>query len=269
MSEQEESPTASTTKPEIFEVHLGNLDFNTTRDDLDDFIKREASDVTPTNIHLLPSDRNANYNRGYAFVQVSTRDEIDKLVRALNGKELGSRKLTASQAWQQASMPPNRRLRGGRFSGRNYYRSRMGPRTTGHGITQVPSPVSYYDPQSGQTHQVVGIKVVNINHLTTRDSFVDYFTQKINPPFNIFRCDFKEYINSETGNKHNRAFFLVPHDEAQRIYNCVYGINMDGCELFAYYMPSASTSVRRLLTPETPMQHVTTETVSSSSSHLA
>jgi cold-inducible RNA-binding protein len=75
-------------------MFVGNLSFKTTREDLTELLAEvgEPLDV------FLPLDRASGKPRGFAFVEFGSRDELEKAIALLNGREVGGRTLRANQA---------------------------------------------------------------------------------------------------------------------------------------------------------------------------
>jgi RNA recognition motif-containing protein len=96
-------------------LFVGNLSFNTTENDLQDAFAAHGT-VTETNLMM---DRTTNRSRGFAFVTMTTPEEAQKAIAALNGTELDGRALTVNIA-----KPREERPAGGRreYSGGGGYR---------------------------------------------------------------------------------------------------------------------------------------------------
>ena len=75
-------------------LFVGNLSFDTTENDLQDTFAAHGS-VTQVDI---PQDRMTNRPRGFGFVTMSSKQEADAAVYALNGTELNGRALTVNEA---------------------------------------------------------------------------------------------------------------------------------------------------------------------------
>ncbi len=75
-------------------LFVGNLSFNTTENDLQDAFAAHGT-VTETNLMM---DRATNRPRGFGFVTMSTPEEAQKAIEAMNGKELDGRALTVNIA---------------------------------------------------------------------------------------------------------------------------------------------------------------------------
>lgn len=75
-------------------IFVGNLNFETTKDELMDLLAAggEVVDV------YLPTDRVTGRPRGFAFVEFSTEAEAAEAIRRFNGHELGGRKLNINAA---------------------------------------------------------------------------------------------------------------------------------------------------------------------------
>ena len=102
-------------------LFVGNLSFNTTENDLQDAFAAHGT-VTETNLMM---DRVSGRPRGFGFVTMSTPEEAQKAIAALNGAQLGGRALTVNIARPREERPgggggrgPRREFRGG---GRDRY----------------------------------------------------------------------------------------------------------------------------------------------------
>ena len=93
-------------------LFVGNLSFNTTENDLQDAFAAHGT-VTETNLMM---DRMTNRPRGFGFVTMSSAEEAQKAIEALNGKEMDGRALTVNVA-----KPREERAPGGGGGGRREY----------------------------------------------------------------------------------------------------------------------------------------------------
>ena len=75
-------------------LFVGNLDFKVTENDLQDAFAAHGT-VVEANLMM---DRATGRPRGFAFVTMSSPEEAQKAIEALNGKELGGRALTVNLA---------------------------------------------------------------------------------------------------------------------------------------------------------------------------
>ena len=75
-------------------LFVGNLSFNTTENDLNDAFAAFGT-VTEANLMM---DRTTNRPRGFGFVTMSSAEEAQKAIAALNGKEMDGRALTVNVA---------------------------------------------------------------------------------------------------------------------------------------------------------------------------
>ena len=75
-------------------LFVGNLSFNTTQDDLQDAFTAHGT-VLETNLML---DRATGRPRGFGFVTMSSPEEAQKAVEAMNGTSLDGRALTVNIA---------------------------------------------------------------------------------------------------------------------------------------------------------------------------
>ena len=75
-------------------LYVGNLSFEVTENDLNDAFAAYGT-VTETNLMM---DRATGRARGFGFVTMSTAEEAQKAIDALNGKELDGRAMTVNVA---------------------------------------------------------------------------------------------------------------------------------------------------------------------------
>ena len=75
-------------------LFVGNLSFQTTENDLQDAFAAHGT-VVEANLMM---DRMTGRPRGFGFVTMSSAEEAQKAIEALNGKELGGRALTVNVA---------------------------------------------------------------------------------------------------------------------------------------------------------------------------
>jgi RNA recognition motif-containing protein len=75
-------------------LFVGNLSFNITENDLQDAFAAHGT-VTEANLMM---DRTTNRPRGFGFVTMSSAEEAQKAIDALNGKEMDGRALTVNVA---------------------------------------------------------------------------------------------------------------------------------------------------------------------------
>lgn len=108
-------------------LFVGNLSFKTTENDLQDAFAAHGT-VVETNLMM---DRVTGRPRGFGFVTMSTPEEAQKAIEAMNGKPLDGRDLTVNIARPREERPPGggggggrgprREFGGGNGGGRNRY----------------------------------------------------------------------------------------------------------------------------------------------------
>jgi RNA recognition motif-containing protein len=82
-------------------LFVGNLDFKVTENDLQDAFAAHGTVVEAN----LATDRATGRPRGFGFVTMSTPEEAQKAIDALNGKDLGGRALTVNIARPREERP--------------------------------------------------------------------------------------------------------------------------------------------------------------------
>lgn len=79
-------------------LYVGNLPFSVTESSLNDLF---APHGTVESCRLI-TDRDTNRSKGFGFVEMSTDDEAQSAIEAMNGKEVEGRALTVNEARPQA-----------------------------------------------------------------------------------------------------------------------------------------------------------------------
>jgi cold-inducible RNA-binding protein len=98
-------------------LFVGNLSFNTTENDLQDAF---AAHGTVLEANLM-TDRATGRARGFGFVTMSTDEEAQKAMAALNGANMDGRNLTVNIARpREEGGGGGRRFGGGRPGGGGY-----------------------------------------------------------------------------------------------------------------------------------------------------
>ena len=95
-------------------LFVGNLSFNTTENDLQDAFAAHGT-VVETNLMM---DRMSGRPRGFGFVTMSTPEEAQKAISAMNGAQLDGRPLTVNVARPREERPGG----GGGGGGRREFR---------------------------------------------------------------------------------------------------------------------------------------------------
>ncbi len=83
-------------------LFVGNLSFNTTENDLHDAFAAHGT-VVEANLMV---DRMSGRPRGFGFVTMSTPEEAQKAITAMNGASLDGRALTVNIARPKEDRPP-------------------------------------------------------------------------------------------------------------------------------------------------------------------
>jgi cold-inducible RNA-binding protein len=83
-------------------LFVGNLSFKTTENDLQEAFAAHGT-VVEANLMM---DRMSGRSRGFAFVTMSTPEEAQKAIEAMNGATLGERQLTVNIARPKEDRPP-------------------------------------------------------------------------------------------------------------------------------------------------------------------
>ena len=75
-------------------VFVGNLDFKTTRDE----VQTLFSQIGAIKDVFLPTDRESGRPRGFAFVEFESEEDAQKAIERFNGYELSGRALRVNAA---------------------------------------------------------------------------------------------------------------------------------------------------------------------------
>ncbi|MEW5702062.1 MAG: RNA-binding protein [Candidatus Zixiibacteriota bacterium] len=86
-------------------IFVGNLDFQTSADDLMNLLS-EAGQVVDV---YLPSDHRTGRPRGFAFVEFASDEEAAKAIELFNGREVNGRKLNVNAAEDRPARPSGSR----------------------------------------------------------------------------------------------------------------------------------------------------------------
>jgi RNA recognition motif-containing protein len=101
-------------------LFVGNLAFTTTENDLQDAFAAHGT-VTEANLMM---DRTTGRPRGFGFVTMSSPEEAQKAITALNGADLGGRNLTVNEARPREERTGGGFRGGGRSQGGQSYSNR-------------------------------------------------------------------------------------------------------------------------------------------------
>jgi RNA recognition motif-containing protein len=82
-------------------LFVGNVSFDVTENDLQDAF---AAHGTVLEANLM-TDRMTGKPRGFAFITMSTEEEAQKAIQAMNGADLGGRALTVNLARPREDRP--------------------------------------------------------------------------------------------------------------------------------------------------------------------
>ena len=99
-------------------IFVGNLSFNTGEDELRQLFEPYGQ----VDRVSIMTDRETGRSRGFGFVEMSNEEEGEKAIAALNGQQVGGRKLNVNEARPKSDRPSgggrDRGDRGGHGGGR-------------------------------------------------------------------------------------------------------------------------------------------------------
>jgi len=95
----------------VKKLYVGNLPFSATEEQLQDWLSQAG--VTASGINLI-RDRFTGQSRGFAFVEITSDEDADRVINSLNGQNFGGRNLVVNEARPQTE-------RGGGGGGRGGY----------------------------------------------------------------------------------------------------------------------------------------------------
>jgi RNA recognition motif-containing protein len=78
-------------------IYVGNLSFNTSESDLNELFSQAG---TVESCRII-TDRDTGRSRGFAFVEMSSKDEGQTAITRFSGMEIGGRALTVNEAKPQ------------------------------------------------------------------------------------------------------------------------------------------------------------------------
>ncbi len=90
-------------------LFVGNLPRETTENELSDLVTAAGFQIASS---VVIRDKMTGQSRGFGFVELADGEDIQKAIEALNGQELGGRKLTVNEARPRRTEGP--RPSGGR-----------------------------------------------------------------------------------------------------------------------------------------------------------
>ena len=82
-------------------LFVGGLSFSTTQDTLGNECAKYGTVVSCAII----TDRETGRSKGFGFVEMSTDEEADAIIEALNGKEFDGRRVTVNEARPREERP--------------------------------------------------------------------------------------------------------------------------------------------------------------------
>ena len=75
-------------------LYVGNLSFNTSTQDLEQIF----GEIGSVNSASLIEDRETGHSRGFAFIEMSSKEDGQTAITKLNGKEINGREMIVNEA---------------------------------------------------------------------------------------------------------------------------------------------------------------------------
>lgn len=75
-------------------IYVGNLTYGTTSQELEEMFSRYGEVARAQ----VVTDRDTGRSRGFGFVEMTSAEEAEKAIEALDGADAGGRKLTVNKA---------------------------------------------------------------------------------------------------------------------------------------------------------------------------
>jgi RNA recognition motif-containing protein len=83
-------------------LYVGNLSWDTTEDSLRAAFTADGRSVKDVTVML---DRDTGRPRGFAFVEMSTKEDADAAMKALDGANLDGRQIKVNEAKERTQRP--------------------------------------------------------------------------------------------------------------------------------------------------------------------
>jgi cold-inducible RNA-binding protein len=93
-------------------LYVGNLAFNTTEQDL----QEQFSQYGQVSSASIITDRDTGRSRGFAFIELDSKESAQAAIQALNGTDLSGRALTVNEARPREDRDSRGGFGGGRKS---------------------------------------------------------------------------------------------------------------------------------------------------------
>ena len=91
-------------------IYVGNLPWSTSSDDLRELFEQHGGVADA----VVLSDRATGRSRGFGFVEMSSEEDMQKAIEAVNGMDLGGRQVVANEARERQERGGGGRGGGGR-----------------------------------------------------------------------------------------------------------------------------------------------------------
>lgn len=82
-------------------IYVGNLPYNVDRDELRELF----SSYGEVSASRIVNDRESGRSKGFGFVEMPNADEANAAINALNGQEIGGRKVVINEARPREERP--------------------------------------------------------------------------------------------------------------------------------------------------------------------
>ena len=75
-------------------LYVGNLPWSATKEDLAAFFANYA----PVKSSRIITDPGSGRSRGFGFIEIEDEENVDQIIEAVNGKDMGGREIIVNEA---------------------------------------------------------------------------------------------------------------------------------------------------------------------------
>lgn len=79
-------------------LYVGSLPYSTTKEELKDIFSKVGAIADKDDAVVVITDRDTGNSKGFGFVEMASDEDAQKAITALNGSQLGDRKIVVNEA---------------------------------------------------------------------------------------------------------------------------------------------------------------------------